>query len=93
MNATRIRTVIVTITEDDLGRMFSVQDGEDIASHLGWDEMLGAVVALTHPQITRVPYVCAADRIVTTMQRTAECFRRDQPKLPALQIKFEELPK
>ena len=92
MNATRIRTVIVTITEDDLGRIFSVQDGEDIASHLCWDEMLGAVVALTHPQITRAPYVGAADRIVTMMERAAECHRRDQSKLPAPLIKFEELP-
>ncbi len=46
---TGARQIVVTITD----RGFSVQEGDRYADELCWDEMLGQVAELTHPELKR----------------------------------------
>lgn len=50
---------------------FDVQEGERICDRLCWDEMLGQVASLTHPDITRARY-----HMLTPEERTEREERR-----------------
>lgn len=58
----------ITITIDDSG--FKVQEGDRYHDRLTWDEMLGLVVSITHPQLGKAQYRMA------TAEEWAEWERR-----------------
>jgi hypothetical protein len=96
MNVARIRTITITIPVDDEGQhagygAISVQEGEAICPHLCWDEALGQIVNLIHPQLGDPKYrMFQPDALVSYMERYAP--KKPAPVLALPFIKFEELP-
>lgn len=45
----------ITIVAHD-GNNFDVHEGEQYVAHLTWDEMLGQIAHMTHPEIARPRY-------------------------------------
>jgi hypothetical protein len=61
------RTITITVHDDN---DFDVQEGECICDRLTWDEMLGTVALLCHPDIARSKYrMRTPDMIVSDMLR------------------------
>lgn len=54
------------------GNTFTVRKGERWADHLCWDEMLGTVAELTHPQIGGARYRMDTARVHTLRQEAHE---------------------
>lgn len=95
-NVARTRTITITIPVDADGQHavacgMSVQEGEAISPHLCWDEALGQIVNLIHPQLGDPKYrMFQPDALVAYMERYAP--KKPGPVQALPFIKFEELP-
>jgi len=66
----------IVIRRDEFG-YFKVERDDLVSSKMCWEEMLGQIATLTHPEITRPRF---SER--TLEQETAENVRRWEPSTP-----------
>lgn len=43
--------IITIVARDDGKGDFDIHEGENVVAHLAWDEMLGSIAVITHPQL------------------------------------------
>ncbi|ACL57478.1 hypothetical protein [Methylobacterium nodulans] len=87
-----MRALPITITADDSGHFnLAIGNGENTqhATGLAWDELLGMVGVLTHPEIQSAPYGISKVRAVAAPERgevapdVVPCVpRREEPPAP-----------
>ncbi len=51
MNQRKPPVIVTIVCHDDGNGDFDIHVGEHLVQHLGWDEMLGSIAVLTHPQL------------------------------------------
>jgi hypothetical protein len=53
-----MRTITITF---ESGKMFTVAEDDRDTGELAWDEMLGTIAELTHPEIMKARYAMRTD--------------------------------